>query len=39
MALGAEVTVSVVFGLFMAILAIVALWQVAYYAARGFRSK
>ena len=38
MALGTDVTVSIVFGLFMATLALIALWQVAYYAARGLRS-
>ncbi|KIX03236.1 uncharacterized protein Z518_06788 [Rhinocladiella mackenziei CBS 650.93] len=38
MALEAEVTVSVVFGIFMAIVALIALWQVAFYAARAVRS-
>ena len=39
MALGADVTVSVVFGIFMAIISLLALWQVAHYAARGLRSE
>jgi hypothetical protein len=36
MALGAEVTVSIVFGILMAVIALLAIWQVAHYAARGF---
>ncbi|OAP58074.1 hypothetical protein AYL99_07164 [Fonsecaea erecta] len=38
MALNADVTVSIVFGVFMAIIALVGLWQVAHYAARGLRT-
>jgi hypothetical protein len=39
MRLGAEVTVSIVFGVFMAIIALLGLWQVAHYAARSLRSE
>ena len=39
MTLGAEATASIVFGIFMAIVALVALWQVAHYAARSLRSE
>ncbi|KAJ4548144.1 hypothetical protein HRR76_000755 [Exophiala dermatitidis] len=38
MALSVEAIVSIVFGVFMAVLAIIALWQVAYYAARTCRT-
>ncbi|EXJ81214.1 hypothetical protein A1O3_07504 [Capronia epimyces CBS 606.96] len=37
--LSPEVIVSIVFGIFMAIVALGALVQVAYYAARGFRTE
>jgi hypothetical protein len=37
MALSSDAVVSIVFGIFMAIVAILALWQVAHYASRGFR--
>ncbi|ETI27626.1 hypothetical protein G647_00075 [Cladophialophora carrionii CBS 160.54] len=38
MGIGAEVTVSIVFGVFMAIIALLGLWQVAHYAARSLRT-
>ncbi|EXJ73089.1 uncharacterized protein A1O5_04238 [Cladophialophora psammophila CBS 110553] len=38
MALVPDVTVSIVFGVFMALVALLGLWQVAYYAARGRRA-
>jgi uncharacterized protein (UPF0333 family) len=37
MALSSEVAVSLAFGLFMAIVALIAIWQIAHYAAHGRR--